>query len=194
MRSITTLKGPLHAGEESDELLLRRLQDGERAALDELMRRHHAPLTRFVHHYIHGAPGVEDIVQESFIRLYFKAKGFRFQSAARTWLYQIAVNLCKDYRRKNRQLFVSLDLNLHDQEMQEPGIDEQIQHKRDLTKLSKHIDQLPEKLKTALILFAVEERSQEECASLLGITTKALEMRVYRARKLLSDKLSTQRN
>lgn len=191
MRSITTPKSPFHADEESDELLLRRVQDGERAALDELMRRHHAPLTRFVHHYIHGAPGVEDIVQESFIRLYFKAKGFRFQSAPRTWLYQIAVNLCKDYRRKNRQVFVSWDINVHDQEIQEPGIDEQIQHKRDLTRLTKHIDKLPDKLKTALILFAVEERSQEECAELLGISPKALEMRVYRARKLLADKLAT---
>jgi RNA polymerase sigma-70 factor (ECF subfamily) len=190
MPSIITLNRASSNDQESDDILLKRLQDGDRSALDALMRRHHAPLSRFVHHYLHGAPGVEDIVQESFIRLYFKAKGFRFQSAPRTWLYQIAVNLCKDHRRRNREMFASFDAEVMEQESGEPGVDVQLQHKRDLVRVSKYIDGLPEKLKTALTLFAVEERSQEECASLLGITPKALELRVYRARKLLADKFS----
>lgn len=174
---------------ESDDGLIRRLQEGDRAALDALMRRHHAPLSRFVHHYLHDSQAVDDIVQESFIRLFLKAKGFRFQSTPRTWLYQIAINLCKDHRRKHRQVFAPLDAEAMEFEALVPGVDEQIQHKRDLVKLSKAIDRLPHKLKTALILFAVEERSQGECAALLGITPKALELRVYRARKLLADKL-----
>lgn len=190
MPSIITLNRASGTDQESDDILLRRLQDGDRSALDALMRRHHAPLSRFVHHYLHGAQGVEDIVQESFIRLYFKAKGFRFQSAPRTWLYQIAINLCKDHRRRNRELFAAIDAEVMEQESGEPGMDEQLQHKRDLVRLSKYIDRLPEKLKTALILFAIEERSQEECAQLLGITPKALELRVYRARKMLAEKFT----
>jgi RNA polymerase sigma-70 factor (ECF subfamily) len=191
MHSIITLNRQSELDQESDETLLKYVQEGNGSALDALMRRHHAPLSRFVHHYLHGASAVEDIVQESFIRLYFKAKGFRFQSSPRTWLYQIAINLCKDYRRRNRELFASIDTELIERESGEAGIDEQVQHKRDLARLSKHIDRLPEKLKTALILFAVEERSQEECAALLGITPKALEVRVYRARKMLADKMSS---
>lgn len=189
MPSITTPRAYDGVEPESDDALLRRLQKGDRSSLDELMRRHQAPLSRFVHHYLHEAGAVDDIVQESFIRLYTKANGFRFQSSPRTWLYQIAINLCKDHRRKRRHLYASLDESAEIEDM-EPGVDEQIQHKRELVRLGKAIDRLPEKMKTALILFAVEERSQEECAALLRITPKALELRVYRARKLLAEKMS----
>jgi RNA polymerase sigma factor (sigma-70 family) len=190
MRSTITPNASAFVEAESDDALIKRLQHGDRSALDALMRRHHQPLSRFVHHYLREPGAVDDIVQETFIRLYLKAQGFRFQSSPRSWLYQIAINLCKDHRRKHRQAQASVDMEEYDIESREPGVDEQIQHKRDLVRLSKQIDRLPEKLKTALILFAVEERSQEECASLLGITPKALELRVYRARKLLVDKIS----
>lgn len=48
---------------------------------------------------------------------------------------------------------------------------------------------LPEKLKTALVAFAIEEQSQEDCAKLLGTTPKTIETRVYRARKILADRV-----
>jgi RNA polymerase sigma factor CnrH len=52
------------------------------------------------------------------------------------------------------------------------------------------ISELPHKLKTALILFSLENRSQAECAELLGVSAKTVETRVYRARKLLEKRLA----
>lgn len=58
-----------------------------------------------------------------------------------------------------------------------------------LAALQAAISELPHKLKTALILFCLEDRSQAECAELLGVSTKTVESRVYRARKILEKKL-----
>jgi RNA polymerase sigma-70 factor (ECF subfamily) len=59
-----------------------------------------------------------------------------------------------------------------------------------LAALEAAITELPHKLKTALILFALENRSQAECAELLGVSAKTVETRVYRARKILEKKIA----
>jgi RNA polymerase sigma factor (sigma-70 family) len=61
-------------------------------------------------------------------------------------------------------------------------------HER-LANLQKAIEELPHDLRTTLLLFAVEGRSQRECAELLGVSAKAVETRVYRARKILEKKI-----
>ena len=58
-----------------------------------------------------------------------------------------------------------------------------------LEALEKAIAQLPSDLKSALILFALEDQSQQECAEILGVSSKTVETRVYRARKLLKNTL-----
>lgn len=179
--------------EPSDDALVRQLQQGERAAFDALMRRYHLRLHRFLCHYLQDAAAAEDVAQEAFARVYFKAKSFRFESRFSTWLFQIAINLAKDYARKTRRHPLSLDgspelaatlASLAD-DPHGQAVAEQM-----TLKLSAAIDRLPPPLKSALILFALEERSQEECATLLGITPKAVEVRVYRARKQLAKLLA----
>lgn len=59
--------------------------------------------------------------------------------------------------------------------------------------INQSLESLPHKLKTALILFALEDRTQDECAELLGVTAKTVETRVYRARKLLEEKIFKKR-
>ena len=177
----------------SDDDLLRQLQKGNNGAFDILMERYQQKLARFIYHYVGNSNAVDDLVQETFIKLFFNVSSFRFESQFSTWLFQIAVNLCKDYARKHKRVTVSLDSDSDIGEfalMSDDASPEQsIGSKRQLAKVSGEIERLPHKLKTALIAFAVEEQSQEECAKLLGITPKTVETRVYRARKLLSDRL-----
>ncbi len=80
--------------------------------------------------------------------------------------------------------------SLHDVLASDENIESLTEHRETLKLLEKQIDKLPHKLKTALILFALEDRSQEECARILGVTPKTVETRVYRARKLLTQKLA----
>jgi RNA polymerase sigma-70 factor (ECF subfamily) len=171
------------------------LQRGQDKALDELMRRYKQSLFYFVTRYTRDEDLSYDIVQETFFRVYNKAETFNPAYKFKTWLYQIALNLCRDYARKKKlQSFVSLDTwldsdedsgSLHDILASGENIESLTEHRQTLKLLENQIDRLPHKLKTALILFSLEGNSQEECARILGITPKTLETRIYRARKRL---------
>ncbi|MBL4882907.1 MAG: RNA polymerase sigma factor, partial [Planctomycetaceae bacterium] len=157
------------------------------------------PLFHFVTRYTRDEDTSYDIVQETFFRVYNKAESFNPAYKFKTWLYQIALNLCRDHARKKKlQSFVSLDSwknsddegSLHDILASDENIESLTEHRQTLKLLESQIDKLPHKLKTALILFALEDHSQEECARILGITSKTVEMRVYHARKMLLQTLS----
>lgn len=100
--------------------------------------------------------------------------------------------------RKNFYPFFSLDgwskgdeqHAPHDVLSSEENIESLVEHRQTLKTLDKNIDALPHKLKTALILFTLEGHSQDECAQILGVTAKTIETRVYRARKILQQKIS----
>src|SRR5262249_37925945 len=83
----------------SDEALVRRLAEGDAQALEALCARWERPLHRFLHPHT-GGRDVDDLYQETWLRV-VRAAG-RFDPARRfsTWLFQIALNLCRDWRRR----------------------------------------------------------------------------------------------
>jgi RNA polymerase sigma-70 factor (ECF subfamily) len=87
------------AGEESDEDLMLLVAAGSDAALRELMRRYAAPLYRFVarHGVVRDA---EDLCQEAWLRVVRSARRFDRTRRFSTWLFQIALNLCRDWHRR----------------------------------------------------------------------------------------------
>jgi RNA polymerase sigma-70 factor (ECF subfamily) len=183
-----------------DKTLIQLLTEGREAALNEIMRRYKYRLHAFIIRYVKDEDTAYDILQETFIRVHFKAGSYSPAYEFSTWLYQIAVNLCRDWGRKQKlRQFLSLDAMIGDKEsvslhdvIGDPGgnIEDLTELRQQLRLLDKEIQRLPHKLKTALILFAVEKHSQEECAKILGVTPKAVETRVYRARKILAAKLA----
>lgn len=177
----------------SDESLVKQLQAGKHEALNVLMERYQKKLARFVYHYTGHESDVDDLVQDAFVKCYLNINSFRFESQFSTWLFQIAINLCKDAARKKGMRTVSIDSEMVAAGMSlasnDPSPENVIASKHLLERLDEEIHKLPHKLKTALIAFAVDDQSQEECAQLLGITPKTVETRVYRARKLLADRV-----
>ncbi len=183
--------------QDSDQELIARLRHGEDLALNEIMGRYKHRLFSFIRRYVGEDETAYDLLQETFTKLYFNAASYDPRYKFSTWLFQIALNQCRDYGRKNKLRF-ALSLNTEDDDgntladtiaADTGDVVDQLHAKHQLKLVEKEIQSLPHKLKSALIAFAVEERSQEECAELLGITPKALEARVYRARKILSEKL-----
>lgn len=182
-----------------DKTLIRIVADGGEAALNEIMRRYKHKLYAFIAHYVKDADAAYDIAQETFIRVHFKADTYSPAYSFSTWLYQIAINLCRDWGRKQKAWrFLSLDATIGEEEnssfhdvINDPhgNIENLAELRQQLRLLDKEITRLPHKLKTALILFALEGHSQEACAEILGITPKTVETRVYRARKMLAAKL-----
>ena len=169
------------------------LQGGEDSALNELIERHREPLFRFVYRYLQNETAAREVVQETFVRTYFKAKSFRPVSLVKTWIYAIALNLCRDEARRfgRRPASVSLDApqpgDRPPLEIADPADrpDEQMRTQDQFGALQNAIGQLPHKLRAALVLFAIEGHSQKEIAEMLGTTPKTVELRVAHAKQKL---------
>lgn len=173
--------------------LIEAIQAGDDSALNELIDRHREPLFRFVYRYLRDETATGDVVQETFVRVFFKAVKFAPKSSVRTWIYAIALNLCRDQFRKlaRHRGELSLDALAREDapkaEVPDTGPSpfaraaeaDRFEH------LQRAIDSLPQKLREALLLFSIEQRSQQEVADILGITPKAVETRVYHAKEKL---------
>jgi RNA polymerase sigma-70 factor (ECF subfamily) len=178
--------------------LVRALQRGDENALTELIHKYEQPLFRFICRYVRDEETARDLLQETFVRLYFNASKFKPLAKLSTWLHAIAANLCRDYSRSKQyrqarvtvssEAFYQGETRISDTAAM-PG-DALVNAER-LAALQAAISELPHKLKTALILFCLENRSQAECAELLGVSAKTVETRVYRARKILEKKLAS---
>ena len=131
------------------------------------------------------------------MRAYFKAGFFRPRSTVKTWLFTIALNLCRDAgrRRSRTPAHVSISRQMSEEEFaleiadDKTTADEQTARAEELSHLREAIDRLPEKLKIPLILCVLEQRSQREAAELLSTTPKTIELRIYRAKKRLRNML-----
>ncbi len=179
-----------------DANLIARLAEGDTFTLDILMKRHQEPIYFFILRYIHDEELAYDLVQETFFRVYTKAASYNPEYRFTTWLYQIALNLCRDHGRKQvLRKFFSLSneeegKKIHSATVHDAHIEENFDTDSDIRALQQEIAQLPHKLKTALILFALEENSQADCSEILGVSQKAVETRVYRAKKILAQKMT----
>ena len=177
--------------------LIEALQAGNESALNELIDRHREPLFYFVVRYLRDEAGARDVIQETFVRVFFKAKSFEPRASVKTWIYAIALNLARDEGRKlsKRQRMVSLDApGPEDRPPMEvadeaPLPDVQAGQRDRYALLQAAIDRLPHKLKSALVLFALEGKSQRETADILGTTPKTVELRVAHARQKLKQAL-----
>lgn len=182
--------------------LIQALQAGDDSALNELIQRHREPLFRFAFRFLRDETAARDIVQETFVRIYFKAARFVPRSTVKTWFYAIALNLCRDQARfrKRRRGDVSLDASAtEDRPKLEPADSrpvpsEQAAEADRFGRLQDAMDRLPHKLKSALILCSLEGMSHQEAAEILATTSKTIELRIYHAkekmRALLSGKFS----
>src|SRR4029434_7131106 len=191
------------SGEASDPdlELVEALAGGDESALDELMARYEEPIFRFVYRHVFNETDARELAQETFVRVYFNIRKFKPDAKFATWLYQIALNLCRDHAKSRRAQEAAVTESLSAREDAEEHrahdvaveartpADEAVTRER-LTVLEAGLAALPHDLRTALVLTSLEERSHQECADLLKTTPKAVETRVYRARKALCEWLA----
>lgn len=183
--------------EPNDGDLMLRLQAGEDSALNQLMSRWQTPLVQFVFRYIGNRDDAIDLAQETFVRVYQNRHGYRPKAKFSSWLFTIASNLCHNYKRwERRHPTVSI---AGEGDSASDGADryagrEETPHetaaRNDMAaKVRESIQSLPHDLKTVVLLFEYDDLSYEEIAAVLGCTAKAVETRLYRARKMLQEKL-----
>lgn len=181
---------------DADLALVEALQSGDDSALDQLMDRHQEALFRFILGYARNEADAADLTQETFVRAYFNIGRFKPKAKFMTWLYRIALNLCRDHAKssRTRKAARTQSLSAHEDtdgssqlDLPAPGHTpaEHAVVSEKLNALNDGIAQLPHDLRTALVLTTIDRRSHQESAELLETTPKTIETRVYRARKLL---------
>lgn len=186
----------------------RALRAGEESALERLMERHGEPLYRFILRALNDRERARELAQEAFTKAYFSIAQYDGRGSFKGWLYRIAQNLVRDtlksraYRNARRTDSMEADAVRGDDRayalpaalVEERTAAAQAQDQETLRTLRTAIAQLPEDLKAAFILAALEELPHQECAAILGLSAKAVEMRVYKARKRLREVLEAAQN
>lgn len=156
---------------QTDEALAARLAQGDDAALRELLRRYEQPLARFLHRQT-GGRDVEDLYQETWLRIVRHAERFDASRRFSTWLFQIAVNLCRDWQRRPPPEPRPLD--------DEPAVStlERSDAALDAEQL---LARLPAAQREVVVLRYYHDMSEDEVASILDIPKGTVKSRMHQA-------------
>lgn len=178
---------------------MQRLVAGHDAALNELMERHGARLFHYLIRQVQSEEDAADLAQETFVRVYRHRERFDPRHKFTTWLYTIATNAARDrlkWRSRHPELSLQSPAGESGNELgaslPDPrrSPDSELVADERAAAVRQAITDLPEELREALILSEYENLSAAEAGAVLGCTAKAVESRLYRARKELRASLS----
>lgn len=170
-----------------DFALMRAIQNGDMVAFNTLVDRYKDRLMNVIGRMLSSGEEAEDIVQETFVRVYQHRQSFNFQHCLSTWIYTIGLNLARNELRKRRKFKF---FEISDMQGNEPELSVEMKMP---TRLPETIDsavkQLPAKYREAFVLRDVEEMPYEEVAKVLDVPLGTVKSRVNRARLMLRDLL-----
>lgn len=184
----------------ADTALVQRAQAHDRAAFNEIVLRYKSKVYNYIYRMVHGATDAEDLTQETFVRAYLSIHSFQSRASLNTWLFRIATNLCIDYGRKKKTQAATTSLFQENE-------DDESEAQRDIPdvafdpqrlmlnkELGRQLDaalrELPEKLRTVVLLYDIEGLPYEEIASIVGCPLGTVKSRLFNARAALRTKLT----
>lgn len=177
-----------------DELLLRRAQQGDSEAFEQLLTPLEKMIWRVCWHYTGEREAASDCGQEAMIRIWRNLKSYRGDCAFETWVYRVAANCCMDYlRKKKRDRSESIEpLKEQGFDPADPkaGTEEKVLAAEEKRRLREGIAQLPEEQREALILTQLEGVPYETAAEQLGVSEGTVKSRVNRAKAKLKEWLA----
>ncbi len=183
--------------QELDWQIVQRVQQGDKAAFNLLVRKYQHRLVNLVSRYVSNHGDVADVVQEAFIKAYRALPGFRGESAFYTWLYRIAVNSSKNYLVATGRKPPSSDVDAEEAESYEGSDALKVGDSPEKLLLTEEIrqvvfntiEQLPDELRTAITLRELDGLSYEEIAEIMGCPIGTVRSRIFRAREAIDQKL-----
>jgi len=173
-----------------DQELVERVQSGEKAAFDILVRKYEHKLANVISRYIHDQSEVLDVAQDAFIKAYRALPNFRGDSAFYTWLYRIAINTAKNHLVAASRRPPKNDVDAQEAEQFEAGsglkdyaTPERLALRSELAgTIQDAIEELPEELRVAIVLRELEGLSYEEIAKAMECPIGTVRSRIFRAR------------
>lgn len=164
---------------------MERLVGGDVNALGELFTRYQRDLFAFLYRLLEDAETAEDLVQESFLRVYERRNTFRPQGRFKTWLYAIAKHLAGDELRRRRRHRTLLFLAAEESET----FEETLQRRALQRQVRAALRKLPLAQRLALLLHEYHGFSYAEIGTVLGCTENTARIRAYRARQRVRETL-----
>lgn len=175
----------------SDEALMKRITTGDPAAFSTLVKRHTRRFYAAAFRLLMTREDAEDVVQDAFCKLWNGKAQWHDDRGAKftTWFYRIVTNQAIDHRaRKQRHTGGELDEGFASAD---PSAEQQLLAARQTQTIERALACLPERQRTALVLFYTEELSQKETAEAMGLTVKAVESLLGRAKLALKERMKT---
>jgi RNA polymerase sigma-70 factor, ECF subfamily len=185
------------AGAADDRELVRRAQQEDQEAFEELVRRHQHRVFAVAGGILRRREDVEDIAQQVFVKAYFSLKRFDQRAAFSTWLYKITVNECWDLLRKKKVRPLVYESDLSEEQARQvtsaeekdgggPDISDRLVARERVERL---LDGLDERDRLMLILKEVEGFAVEEIAQVLDLNANTVKVRLFRARRRIVNKV-----
>ena len=186
-------KQPL-APAEHQKALVRRAQNGDVSAYEELVKLHQHRVLGVVGGILRGSEDVEDVAQQALAKAYFSIRRFDLRSAFGTWLYKIAVNECWDYLRKKKVRRLVYEADLSEEQVRKlESLPEHgyggASHREDAGRRVEQrqlvewmLGELEEKDQIMLVMKEVEGFSVEEIGQVLDLNVNTVKVRLFRAR------------
>jgi len=172
-------------------------QEGDKRAFDLLVIKYQQKVAGLISRYIRDPSEVMDVAQEAFLKAYRALPGFRGESAFYTWLYRIAINTVKNYlvAQGRRPPGDDLEAEVAEQmdmggRLREMGTPESHLLSMEIAQtVQRALDDLPEDLRTAIVLRELEGLTYEEIASAMECPVGTVRSRIFRAREAIDKRL-----
>lgn len=181
----------------ADQELVARAQNGDKRAFDLLVLKYQQKVANLISRYIRDPSEVMDISQDAFLKAYRALPAFRGESAFYTWLYRIAVNTVKNHlvaqgRRPpgddvDAEVAEQMDMGVR---LRDSGTPERLALTEEIAQtVQRALDDLPEDLRTAIVLRELEGMSYEEIATAMACPIGTVRSRIFRARDAIDKRL-----
>jgi RNA polymerase sigma-70 factor (ECF subfamily) len=168
---------------ETDAELVRRAQAGDREAFGSLVIRYAGMVRRLTRAVLHDTADADDAAQDAFLRAWMAVDRFKSDQPLTPWLVRIALNAARDLaRRRKVRSTEQLDATLTDWH---PAPDTATHEALLEGRLRTALAGLPERQRTALVLFEVEGYAHAEIGALLGVPEGTVRSDVFHARRRL---------
>ncbi|MCY7354021.1 MAG: RNA polymerase sigma factor RpoE [Lysobacter sp.] len=187
----------IDASQEFDNELVRRVQRGESAAFDLLVRKYQHRIAGLIGRYISDWSECQDVAQDTFMRAYRAIGNFRGDAQFYTWLHRIAVNTAKNHLVSSKRRPPTDDIDAVDAEQFDSGIrlrdtdtpERQMMRQEVERTVMRVVEALPEELRAAITMREVDGLSYDEIAQKMNCPIGTVRSRIYRAREAIDTEL-----
>lgn len=180
-------------GDNPDQTLAVRCRSGDREAFGHLYTIHERAVFRYAFHLMGNREDADDVKQETFLRAYQAIEGYRNEASFRTWLFRICSNLCRDriksWERRNVAYHADFSSEIEQYESPDESPHRIVERAQTLQIIMNALQHLPVAQRELIVLHEIEGLDYIDIGTILGCNRVSVKLRVFRARRMLQERV-----